>query len=95
MFGQCHTPMSSSNPRQKIGGEYGEVRANTDVDRLSKYLNEHAKEVSHGLMLKVGRGGSIGIGYNGHGLGLLTFLRLESMDRYASYSVASGLFGNI
>ena len=37
--------MSSSNPGQKIGGEYGEVRANIDVDRLNKYLDEHVKEV--------------------------------------------------
>ena len=37
--------MSSSNPGQKIGGEYGEVRANIDVDRLNKYLDDHVKEV--------------------------------------------------
>ena len=37
--------MSSSNPGQTIGGEYGEVRANIDVDRLNKYLDNHVKEV--------------------------------------------------
>ena len=98
--------MSSSNPGQKIGGEYGEVRANIDVDRLNKYLDDHVKEVvapvevkqfkvSDRLMLRVGRGGrNRDRGFSDHDLGLLTFLRLDSLDRYASSSVASELFGN-
>ncbi|KDN47847.1 hypothetical protein RSAG8_03267, partial [Rhizoctonia solani AG-8 WAC10335] len=29
----------------KIGGEYGEIRANIDVQSLNKYLGQHAKEI--------------------------------------------------
>ena len=47
------------------------------------------------VMLRVGGEDGIGIGdLVIHDLGLLTFLRLDSLDRYASSSVASGLFGN-
>ena len=49
------------------------MKANIDVDRLNKYHDDHVTEVvapvevkqfkvSDGLMLRVGRGGRIGIG---------------------------------
>ena len=50
-----------------------------------------------GLFCNVEGWGEDGIGIGDlviHDLGLLTFLRLDSLDRYASSSVASGLFRN-
>ncbi|KEP51381.1 kinase subdomain protein PKL/CAK/ACAD protein [Rhizoctonia solani 123E] len=36
----------------KIGGEYGEIRANIDVQSLNKYLGQHAKEIKVPLAVK-------------------------------------------
>ncbi|TDL16112.1 kinase-like protein [Rickenella mellea] len=35
----------SKSPQQKIGGEYGEMRANIDVDRLNKYIEKTVKVI--------------------------------------------------
>ena len=35
----------SASSSKKIGGEYGEVRANIDVPKLNVYLKESVKEV--------------------------------------------------
>lgn len=35
--------MSNDQGPKKIGGEYGAVRANIDVQRLNAYLAEHVK----------------------------------------------------
>lgn len=32
--------------QKKIGGEFGEVRANIDVESLHKYLEKHVKRVT-------------------------------------------------
>lgn len=38
--------MSSNDSKaKKIGGEYGEIRANIDVDKLNTYLSRHVKVV--------------------------------------------------
>lgn len=38
--------MSSNDSKaKKIGGEYGEIRANIDVDKLNTYLSQHVKVV--------------------------------------------------
>ncbi|KAK7691791.1 hypothetical protein QCA50_005194 [Cerrena zonata] len=44
--------MSSSDPSQKIGGEYGEVRANIDVERLNRYLDQHVEAVAAPVEVK-------------------------------------------
>lgn len=44
--------MSPSNPGQKIGGEYGEVRANIDVNTLNKYLDQHVEAVAAPVQVK-------------------------------------------
>ncbi|KAF5326626.1 hypothetical protein D9611_000276 [Ephemerocybe angulata] len=33
--------MSAESPKKKIGGEFGEIRANIDVDSLNDYLRKH------------------------------------------------------
>jgi hypothetical protein len=35
--------MSAAQPK-KIGGEYGDVRANIDTDKLNAYLAEHVPD---------------------------------------------------
>ena len=37
--------MTSADKPQKIGGEYGEVRANIDVHKLNAYLDKHVKAI--------------------------------------------------
>ena len=43
---------SSSKAAQKIGGEYGEIRANIDVKRLETYVNAHVKVMKTPLEVK-------------------------------------------
>ena len=33
------------NERKKIGGEYGEVRANIDTEKLNRYFEKHVKAI--------------------------------------------------
>ena len=42
--------MSAST--KKIGGEYGEIRASIDVDKLNAYLRECVKEVKAPVVVK-------------------------------------------
>ncbi len=45
--------MSSSNESsKKIGGEYGEVRANIDADNLNAYLAAHVAAVTTPVSIK-------------------------------------------
>ncbi|KDQ52817.1 hypothetical protein JAAARDRAFT_197893 [Jaapia argillacea MUCL 33604] len=44
--------MSQPAPVKKIGGEYGEIRANIDVERLEAYIAEHVKRVEVPLEIK-------------------------------------------
>ena len=38
--------MSSTTQKpKKIGGEYGEIRANIDIDKLNAYIHEHVGAV--------------------------------------------------
>lgn len=37
---------------QKIGGEYGEIRANIDVAKLNEYLGKHVKTVKTPVTVK-------------------------------------------
>lgn len=37
---------------QKIGGEYGEIRANIDVDKLNGWLKEHVPAVKVPVAVK-------------------------------------------
>lgn len=43
---------SSSDSEQKVGGEYGEVRASIDVDSLNAYFAEHVMEVKTPVVVK-------------------------------------------
>lgn len=44
--------MSDQSPTKKIGGEFGEVRANIDVDKLNKYLEEKVPSVKAPVQVK-------------------------------------------
>lgn len=37
--------MPSESPAKKIGGEYGKVRANIDVEKLNAYLAKNVKAI--------------------------------------------------
>jgi hypothetical protein len=37
--------MSAEPLKKKIGGEYGEIRANIDVNNLNAYLNKHTPSI--------------------------------------------------
>lgn len=37
--------MSDSDPRKKIGGEYGQVRAAIDVEKLNAYLLKNTPSI--------------------------------------------------
>lgn len=41
-----------ASPSKKIGGEYGELRANIDVGKLSEYLKKCVKEVHAPVRVK-------------------------------------------
>ena len=43
---------SSACKSKKVGGEYGEVRASIDVDKLNAYLGETAKEIKVPVQVK-------------------------------------------
>ena len=43
---------SSSSKPKKIGGEYGEIRANIDVDKLNSYLARYVKVVKTPVAMK-------------------------------------------
>lgn len=42
----------SSEQSKKIGGEYGKIRANIDVDRLNAYLSKHVPDVKAPVEVK-------------------------------------------
>ena len=44
--------MSSPNANKKIGGEYGEVRANIDAVKLNAYLKAHVPVVATPVDIK-------------------------------------------
>ena len=44
--------MSSPNANKKIGGEYGEVRANIDAGKLNAYLAAHVPAVAAPVSIK-------------------------------------------
>ena len=79
---------------KKIGGEYGEVRANIDVEKLNKYLDEHVEAVAAPVEVKQFKVSVDVIWFRVRGRscdsGLLTLLRLNSLDRYASRSIPLG-----
>ncbi|KAL4248300.1 Acyl-CoA dehydrogenase 10-like protein [Abortiporus biennis] len=41
-----------STPPRKIGGEYGEIRANIDVDKLNTYLDKHVQAIKAPVEVK-------------------------------------------
>lgn len=41
-----------SSNKQKIGGEYGEVRASIDADQLNAYLKTHVPAVAAPVTIK-------------------------------------------
>ena len=43
---------AAASSSKKIGGEYGEVRANIDVGKLNKYLKESVREVHAPVAVK-------------------------------------------
>ena len=43
---------SSQEKITKIGGEYGEIRANIDVDSLNKYFEKHVPVVTSPVEVK-------------------------------------------
>ena len=53
VYGSTYRDMSSSSSKpKKIGGEYGEIRANIDVDKLNTYLARHVKVVKTPVTVK-------------------------------------------
>lgn len=46
------TTMANDTPTKTVGGEYGEIRANIDVDKLNVYLSKHVKSVQAPVEVK-------------------------------------------
>lgn len=44
--------MSTQPPKKKIGGEYGEIRANIDIDSLNAYLKAHTPGIATPVNVK-------------------------------------------
>ena len=45
-IGSQLTPTAMPGSQKKIGGEFGEVRANIDVDSLHSYLEKHVQRIA-------------------------------------------------
>lgn len=56
--------MSDQSPtKKKIGGEFGEVRANIDVDKLNKYFEDKVPSIKVPVQVKQFKVGSLDISY--------------------------------